>query len=243
MSSIPHPSIPESSEKPPVEPSAVSPSGPADAPALPQPRKFRYRRRLLFCGWVAVAAIALYFFNPLPGLLTRLLVYETPLEPADVVLVGSTGGVLEAAAQLVKEGYAKYVLITQGQPERYRGLDAPITLHYFIEHDLKAAGIPEDRIFSLEKEPTSMLETQQLLRRWIREHQIRSYICLPGLYNSRFQKILHDSIFPRGDVKLIVITSDGKSLMRKQVLSIQNTLIRMGFWRWVYQPKLKAEAM
>lgn len=176
--------------------------------------------------------------DPVSWLLNAILVYETPQKPTGIVLVGSLGSSLETAATLYKEGTVKSILITEGVPDRYAGIDAPLHLNYFIRRDLLAAGIPNDRIFSLERQPTSMLERQQMLKRWVRENSIRSYTVFSGRYNSRMVKMLHDDTFPDDGIELVIYPSDGNYVWRKQILGIHNTLVRMIYWYTVYRPRI-----
>nr|HQH74441.1 hypothetical protein [bacterium] len=64
----------------------------------PRRPRFRWVRKFLF---FIVLPVWVLFLFPWDWLLRRMLVYETPLEPAAVVLVGGLGGELTRAADLV----------------------------------------------------------------------------------------------------------------------------------------------
>jgi len=200
----------------------------------PRRPRFRWVRKFLF---FIVLPVWVLFLFPWDWLLRRMLVYETPLEPAAVVLVGGLGGELTRAADLVMEGYVDRILITEGPHEKYRNEDYPASLHYLIQQDLLSAGVPGKLIFSLPHKPSSMADRQRMLREWIRENHCRSYVQFSGYYSSRMKKMLHDDTFPEGDVKLILFVSEGNVVWRKQWLGIQNTLIRMAYWYGIDRPE------
>jgi len=219
-------------------------ANPPQADNLSQPERPKRKRRIVKRLAVILFLLMIIglIFDPVSWLLQVILVYETPFQSTDAVLVGGLGGSLEIAAKLVREGTVEKILITEGIPEKYRGLDAPLHLNYFIQRDLQTAGVPPETIFSLEKKPTSMLERQQMLRAWIREHGIRSYLVFSSSVNSRMAKMLHDGTFPEGDVRLVIYPSSGGVVWRKQVLGIHNTLVRMIYWYTVYRPRMAISA-
>lgn len=202
----------------------------------PSPPRYKPLRRFLL--YFALPVLVLILF-PWDWLLRQILVYETSLRPAEAVLVGGLGGELTRAAELVKEGYVDRVLITEGPPRKYRDPDYPASLHHLIKQDLLSAGIPEQLIYSLPHEPSSMADRQRMLRDWMRENHCRSYLQFSGYYSSRLKKMLHDDTFREGDVELILSVSEGKMVWRKQWLGIQNTLIRMAYWYGIYRPEFR----
>ncbi|RJP19013.1 MAG: hypothetical protein C4527_27765 [Candidatus Omnitrophota bacterium] len=208
-----------------------------------RPGKIRTRIRIVSVATILlVAGITFFYAITLPWLLHLLFYYETPLEPADVVLLGGTGGALDTAVEYYRNGYAKAILITQAVPESYKHIDKPIFPYHFIREDLRKAGIPDADVFHLEREGKTMLETRQILRDWMYAHHIRSYLCFPGAQTSRITKILHDHTFPNGDVKAIIRPYQGRHILRKQLLGLHNTMVRMAYWYCFYRPLLRAES-
>jgi len=220
-----------------------SPATPETAPTIPlkQGRRKKWKRRILRFALFLLVCAAFVFLGPASWLTQWLLVYETPLHPADAVLVGGAGASLETAIEYFKTGYVKAILITQGTPERYRGVEAPVSIDYFIRHDLRQAGIPDAAVFCVDMESHSLLESQRQLRRFMLERGFQSYICFPPDYASRFAKILHEQTFPEKNIEAVIIPSEGKRVFRKHLLGIQNTLIRWLYWQIVYRPQMREE--
>ncbi|MEW6238168.1 MAG: hypothetical protein AB1656_22490 [Candidatus Omnitrophota bacterium] len=220
-----------------------SPAAPVSAPSFPlkQKRRKKWKRRILWFALFLLVCATFVFLGPASWLTQWLLVYETPLRPADVILVGGAGASLDTAVEYCKTGFVKAILIVQGTPERYRGVDAPVSINHFIRQDLRQAGIPGAAVYSVEKESHSLLESQRQLRRFMVERGFRSYICFPPDYASRFTKILHEQTFPEKNVEAVIIPSGGKRVFRKHLLGIQNTLIRWMYWQIVYCPQMREE--
>ncbi|MBN2328372.1 MAG: hypothetical protein JXR73_14600 [Candidatus Omnitrophica bacterium] len=197
--------------------------------------------------WILIGApfflIAVLFGGPLEWILSRAMIYETPLEPVDVVLIGSLGGNLKTAAEWCKEGKTKKILITRSVPDKYRGVDLPISLYYFIKKELLETGVPLEKIDSLPQNAHNMLERQQMVQKWMRDNNCRSYLVFSGQYSSRLKKMQHDDAFPDGDVSLVIYSTNGKGVWRKEWMNIQNTLIRMAYWALVYRPAMKQNAV
>ena len=202
-------------------------------------KRWKWRWWKILTGLLLGLGVLFYFFNLTGFLLRYFLVYETPVQAADVVLVSETGERLEKAILFYEEGLAKNILITKTIPERYKEINAPVSIQFFIHEDLIAAGIPEEHIFCLEGPIRNLLESQIVFRDWIHKHKMRSYICFPKYYSSRFRKILHNAMFPEGDIQLVCLPQYQDGLFRKEFLAIQNTLIQMAFWYWMYSPQLR----
>ncbi len=113
-------------------------------------KRWPWRWWKILTGLLLGLGVLFYFFNPTGFLLRYFLVYETPVQAADVVLVSETGERLEKAILFYEEGLAKNILITKTIPERYKEINAPVSIQFFIHEDLIAAGIPEEHIFCLE---------------------------------------------------------------------------------------------
>lgn len=210
---------------------------PPEAAVLKTPRK--PRRWLWFALTASFFFLVFLFFGPLDWILSGWMIYETPQQNVDVTLVGGIGGNLETAARLYKEGKTNSILITNAAPEKYQGVNAPLSLYYFIRKQILDQGVPEEAIDSLPKPARTMLERQLMLQKWIRDHGVHSYLSFSGRYSSRLTKMMHDDTFPEGDVRLVIYPSEGKGIWRKEMMNIHNTLIRMAYWRLVYQQQMR----
>ncbi|MBD3266666.1 hypothetical protein GF373_08355, partial [bacterium] len=131
----------------------------------------------ILLGFFLCALTFSFLYFSAPTILSFLLVHKTPLKSADVILVSGTGQSLDTAIRLYREGIVKRFLITETIPDRYRGLDKPISVHYFIHRQLAEAGIPENKIACFKKTIHDPVQEQLRLRRWIMKNHIRSYMC------------------------------------------------------------------
>jgi hypothetical protein len=191
----------------------------------------RRLRRNKYLWLTLLAGIILFLFMLPPGI--RLVyVYETPIEPVDVILVDETGQSLQTAIALYRDGMGKRFLITEPMLERYKDSRTPVCAHQVIKQDLLDAGIPSSAIAGFENEEHTALEKQIALKKWIHTHNIPSYMRLTQLYSTRYDKMIHDDTFPEGNVKLVLYPSNGKGVWRKQLLALHNTAIRVLYWKW-----------
>ena len=196
-------------------------------------------------GYAIGAALVLFLivgfiFNPINWFLDWLLIYETPMQKVDVLLVAGMGGDLDAAIKLYKEGMGNVFLIEKGLPDDIREEEIPIALNTLIKEYCIKSGIPEESIDSLPTKPRSMLERQTMIRDWFDKHDHASYLQFSDLYSTRHKKRMHDDTFPSGDITLVLYPSDGKKVKRKQWLHIHNTIIRMMYWTMVYRPQIRS---
>ena len=195
------------------------------------------RRRIVLAGMVLLLLLLAF---AVPKMLECMLFYETPLEAVDVVLVGNPGNALDTAIRLYRKSMARSILITRVDPLPYRDDPQFLSVRRVMEQRLAEAGVPDEAIFHLEMEAHNMLERQLVFRDWVRRHEVHSYIVFPGHYGARLIKMLHEDTFPEGDVRLVCRPSSGAAVFRKELLGIQNTLIRMAYWVLVYRPRLEA---
>ncbi len=208
----------------------------------PSFQKFMSRLRILvLAGFLLIAGLVFFYFVSMPVLLDWFLYYETPLEPVDIVLLGGTGTGLETVVEYYRNGHAKTILITKAVPEEYKEIDKHLFPYHFIREELRKAGVPDEDVFSIGKEAHSMLERQVIFRNWIHSHNVHSYLCFPGYYTARFTKIIHDHTFSNGDVKAVIRPYQGRHILRKQLLGLHNSMIRMIYWYLVYRPQLQSD--
>ncbi len=196
---------------------------------------------LLLAVALLFGGMAFFGFVTLPWMVHFFLFYESPLEPADVILLGGTGSGFDTVIDLYRRGYAENVLVTQTIPEEYQDMEEPVFPYHFIINKLKEAGIPKEDIFSLGKQGKNMLEEQRIFRDWFYALDMESYIRFTGYEKSRYTKMIHDHTFPHGKVKAIIRTYESRHILRKQLLNMHNMLIRWLYWYFLYRPQIQAE--
>lgn len=152
-------------------------------------------RRLL--KLIIVLGLALLLYLGYPSLLMeigRYLLYETPLERADAILVLS-GGVntparLLEAVDLYREGYAKRVIITnEKKPEGYdqlaaRGVKLPSSAERSLRL-LKRLGVPVKSVDIVWEEADSTLSELCHVTAFLQKKPIRSLILVTDPSHSK----------------------------------------------------------
>lgn len=195
--------------------------------------------------WIYGTAVFLGIFSvlcwlfPIAEFLDYCLVVDTPLESADAAVVTTTGGVLNEAVRLHREGYAACIIINCRVPEEYKNVDVPVTPCHFIREDLEKAGVPEESILHFDSGTTDWVGSQLAFRRFLKEHGIRSYILQPVRLHTRMTAMIHADTFPEGDMRLVMDATDGRLVLRKEILGIHNTFIRMAYWRFVHRSRMR----
>lgn len=202
--------------------------------------------------WVKRLAIPLIFFlllggafytlDPIGWAAEKFLVYESPMRSAQAALI-YTPGEIARVAELHRNDTIQRILIARGPYPRYENAEPPISVHIYIQRALVEAGVPEEAIDALPRQPESMLDEQRLLRDWMLKEGVGSFIHYTAYYHSRYYKIRHDKTFTGLGVEAVIqpIRNDNP-IWRKEALAIQNLMIRLAFWRFVYQPILLREA-
>ncbi|MBI3989139.1 MAG: YdcF family protein [candidate division NC10 bacterium] len=152
-------------------------------------------RRLVTLIIILGLAIVLYIGHPwLLGGMGRYLVYETPLERADVIVVLSGGSstparVLEAV-DLYREGYAKRVILTtEVKPNGYdrlaaRGVKLPTSTEISVTI-LKRLGIPMKDVDVVREEAYSTLSELCSVTAHLEGKPARSVILVTDQHHSR----------------------------------------------------------
>jgi len=140
-------------------------------------------------------AVLLYIGHPaLLGEMGRYLVYETPLERADAILVLSGGSHMPArvleAVDLYREGYARRVIITtEVKPDGYdrlaaRGVKLPSSAEISVMV-LKRLGIPMKHVDVIPEEADSTLSELCYVTAFLEGKPVRSIILVTDQYHSR----------------------------------------------------------
>lgn len=199
-------------------------------------------RRLIWptLGGAVFLLAALWFLDPLGALLRYALYFESPMQPVDVVFIGSLGEV-ETAAKLYHDGMTQVIFINQAPEWKYKDADPPISKHAFIEDELRQRMVPSHAIAHFPYEATDMIESHRRMREWFFENDVKSFMFFPTGYSSAFAKWRHDDTLGRDGIKAVIRPHDGETLWRKQIMALQNLFIQMIWWQWVDLPRLQAE--
>lgn len=121
-----------------------------------------------------------------------LVVDETPVK-SDVIIVLSGGeGRLEKGVMLYKEGYAPYLLLSNGSVDQ------------LYERALQL-GMPTDSII-VENQSTSTLENAWFSKKVMQKHQFHSAIVVSSNSHMRRVKVLFDQTFKHSAIRLIYST-------------------------------------
>lgn len=118
-----------------------------------------------------------------------LVVDEKPVK-SDVIIVLSGGeGRLEKGVTLYKDGFAPYLLLSNGSVEQ------------LYERALQL-GVPKDSIL-LENQSTSTLENARFSKEVMLKHQFHSVIVVSSNFHMRRVKVLFDRTFKNSNIQLI----------------------------------------
>jgi uncharacterized SAM-binding protein YcdF (DUF218 family) len=154
------------------------------------------RRSPLLAAAAALLAVAL----ALP-LLAVLLVAADPLAPADaaVALAGDLGERAQAAAALVRQGYAPRLIISDMQAGPDGQLFSPA--HRELA---RAAGVPEDRLYPADRVARSTYTELGAIRDLARRQGWRTLIVVTSPQHTRRTRIIADAVFRGSGVRVIV---------------------------------------
>lgn len=127
------------------------------------------------------------------SLLGTALVKQTPLQPADVIVVVSGGGVsrTDPAAELYARGYAERILVSGGT---YRVLEDTVAASDLMIENLVAAGVPPAAILQ-ESRAQSTWENAVFSQRALAADRPQSIILVTDDYHSRRTYYVFRKIF------------------------------------------------
>lgn len=141
------------------------------------------RRVIILCG------ILLFIMLIVKSAGNFLVVDEKP-EKSDVIIVLSGGeGRLEKGVALYKEGFAPYLLLSNGSVDQ------------LYERALQL-GMPADSII-MENESTSTLENARFSKKVMQKYQFHSAIVVSSNFHMRRVKVLFDRAYKNSDIQLI----------------------------------------
>lgn len=123
-----------------------------------------------------------------------LVVDEQPKE-SDVIIVLSGGlGRLEKGADLYKEGYAHYVLLTRANEE------------FITKEEAIDFGIPEQRLI-LEEAATSTYTNALYAKSLMEKYQFKSAIVVSSDYHMRRTKFIFDRVYNDKEMEFTYVAS------------------------------------
>lgn len=127
-----------------------------------------------------------------------LVVDEKPKKSDVIIVLSGNIGRLEKAAQLYKDDYADYVMLT-------RAHDPHLTVKDAVEF-----GIPEDALI-LEENATSTYTNAAFAKSEMEQHQLASAIVISSDYHMRRTKFTFDKVYQDSDYDLIYVAAENQS--------------------------------
>lgn len=152
-----------------------------------------------------LAAVVLLAWRPLLTRAGSFLIIEDPIEKSDVLIVLSGGREDERvrqAAELYRQGYAPWVLLSGG--EKVQGRSVPDLQR---EQALKN-GIP-DSVLLYEKLSTSTAEQARFLRPMLEQRAVRRAIVVTSNFHTRRTRYLFGRVFRGSSVEVRVYPVHG----------------------------------
>jgi len=125
-----------------------------------------------------------------------LVVDEKPVK-SDVIIVLSGGeGRLEKGVKLYKEGYAPYLLLSNGSVEQ-------------LYERAQTLGVPTDNIL-MEVKSDSTLDNAVLSKEIMLNQHFKSAIVVSSNFHMRRVKVLYDQTFRNSDIKLTYVAGESQ---------------------------------
>ena len=152
---------------------------------------------LFFCIWVLVGWLA-----------ARFLIVNTPLHPADAIVVLSGSAVYkertERAAEYYHKGLANRILLTN---DNLRGpwSSSEHSNPFFYERaqkNLLLLGVPAERIEVIPKPVTNTYDEAEVLREYAVAHELQSLLIVTSAYHSRRAHWTLDRVFAGSGIAL-----------------------------------------
>lgn len=191
-------------------------------------------------GLILLLILGLAVYFTIPIMLDWLMVHKTPVHPVDVVFTSvGLGSSLNSVVELHKTGMVKKIVVTYDKEQIIGYEGKPIALHKLSMQQIIQKGVPAKDVLSVKWDTQDRVERRLLFRNWILEHNIKSYLAYSSNRHSKFVKFIHDTTFPERNVELVLITYESNRVWRKQILNLQNSLIRMFYWYWIVAPELE----
>ncbi|MFJ8234186.1 YdcF family protein [Ureibacillus sp. NPDC094379] len=123
-----------------------------------------------------------------------LVVDETPKQADVIIVLSGDEGRLAKGAQLYKEGYADYVLLTRANEE------------FITKEEAINFGIPESQII-LEEEATSTYTNATYAKSLLEKHQFNSSLVVSSDYHMRRTKLSFERVFKGLEMELTYVAA------------------------------------
>lgn len=169
--------------------------------------------------------------------LGRFLVESDKLEKADAIAVfsGDSGARTERAVELLKEGYADYLILSGGK------VYDDVTMAELMKNHAIKLGVDESKIL-IDDEASTTNENAEFTRDIIEENNFKSVIVVTSDYHTRrsklaMEKSLEDTLIDGQNVEVIVTPSKEEEFNIKWwtsgnsiLLIISEYLKLIGYW-------------
>jgi hypothetical protein len=176
--------------------SGVQPeSGPINTPGqltAAQPAK-RGRRRWLRCVlFVSIAVVCLYLFRaPLLRSAENFLVVEQQLAAADYVLILDGDRRYDQAAELLRAGHARQILVIEAKPERLQRKHLAPSPEDEARRELRARAVPGSSVHLIPGQAFTDWDRARSLSDWLNQRpQTKLVILCDQLGSRRLRHIL-----------------------------------------------------
>lgn len=204
----------------------------------------RWRRLLCcFCIFALLLTFLLYVYRqPILIALGRNLVYESPLERSDVIVVLSGGSAerLEKGIELLQQGYAPCLLLLL--PDR---VDPSILNHDGIVQEkrinqglLEHYQVPMEKVLWSDVPFYSTYGEVEWLKRWMIEYHRESAIVVTGLFQSKRAKWSFDFAWNGEPAPVLIVpaSSDSYSVTNwwhheEGFISVENEYMKSIYYR------------
>ncbi|MBZ0254785.1 YdcF family protein [bacterium] len=196
----------------------------------------------VFLSLVVLCAVAYLFRKPILTSLGDALVYESELQPADVIIVLGGGGTLRAeqAAKLYHEGYAKklLVLLPKTLPDDAPYRDLIDMERKLVEMVLAYRHVPQNQIDWAGRPVFSTYEETMLIREWMETHHAHSAIVVSGYFQSSRAQWVLDRAFQDTDIQVQVTPAPEPDISAENwwtdidgILNVQNEYVKYAYYR------------
>ncbi len=176
------------------------------------------RRTFLWIGVIGLLLVCVSIVAAYHKLLLQnaayFLVYESELEPCDVVIMLGGGRTerIERAIKLYKKGFAKEILLAipdQIGPDAlyHDNLVNESRMYHAI---LKLRNVPFDDVHWSPIPFYSTFEEIKFIKSWLKENDIPSAIIVPGYFQSRRAKWTLDHFFANTDYEILVAPAEAR---------------------------------
>jgi hypothetical protein len=147
--------------------------------------------------WLTLAALAAVVFHaPLLRLPVRYLIVEEPPLPSDLVVIVSGDGRHQIAAQMLRDGTARQILLFESPPRRVVMSGIIPASHVSSRQELIRLGVPEESVVLAAGEFNGEWRDMRILDQWLGEHPQPATILCRRLDTRRLACVLDRVVAP-----------------------------------------------